>query len=57
MPAAPALVFLLGYAQDPRAWRDDPADLDDQPDLWPAMAQVFARLADKALERGLLQGY
>jgi 5-methylcytosine-specific restriction enzyme subunit McrC len=51
------LVFLLGYASDPRAWRDDPAGLDDQPDLWPAMAQVFARQADKALERGLLQGY
>jgi 5-methylcytosine-specific restriction enzyme subunit McrC len=51
------LVFLLGYAKDPRAWNDDPAGLDDQPDLWPAMAQVFARLTDKALERGLLQGY
>ena len=51
------LVFLLGYAQDPRAWRDDPAGLDDQADLWPAMAQVFARQAEKALERGLLQGY
>lgn len=51
------LIFLLGYAQDPRAWRDDPAGLDDQPDLWPAMAQVFLRQADRALERGLLQGY
>lgn len=51
------LVFLLGYAQDPRAWRDDPAGLDDQIDLWPAMVQVFVRQADKALERGLLQGY
>jgi 5-methylcytosine-specific restriction enzyme subunit McrC len=51
------LVFLLGYAQDPRAWRDDPTGLDDQTDLWPAMVQVFVRQADKALERGLLQGY
>lgn len=51
------LVFLLGYAQDPRAWRDDPAGLDDQADLWPAMAQVFVRQGEKALERGLLQGY
>src|SRR5215469_16793591 len=51
------LVFLLGYAQDPRTWRDDPAGLEDQADLWPAMAQVFVRQADKALERGLLQGY
>lgn len=51
------LIFLLGYAQDPSSWRDDPAGLEDQADLWPAMAQVFARQADKALERGLLQGY
>lgn len=51
------LVFLLGYAQDPRAWREDPVGLDDQADLWPAMAQVLNRQADKALERGLLQGY
>lgn len=51
------LIFLLGYAQDPRAWRDDPVGLDDHADLWPAMAQVFTRQANKALERGLLQGY
>ncbi|GAA0628444.1 McrBC 5-methylcytosine restriction system component [Sporichthya brevicatena] len=51
------LMFLLGYAQDPRIWRDDPVGLEHQPDLWPAMAQVFVRQAEKALERGLLQGY
>ena len=51
------LMYLLGYAQDPRAWRDDPVGLDDQPDLWPAMAQVFVRQAEGALQRGLLQGY
>jgi 5-methylcytosine-specific restriction enzyme subunit McrC len=51
------LLYLLGYAQDPGAWRDDPVALDDQPDLWPAMAEVFLRRAERALERGLLQGY
>lgn len=51
------LMYLLGYAQDPGAWRDDPVGLDDQPDLWPAMAQVFVRQAEGALQRGLLQGY
>jgi 5-methylcytosine-specific restriction enzyme subunit McrC len=51
------LIFLLGYTNDPRTWRDDPAGLEDQLDLWPAMAQVFSRQAEKALERGLLQGY
>lgn len=51
------LMYLLGYAQDPGAWRDDPVVLDDQPDLWPAMAEVFVRRVERALERGLLQGY
>lgn len=51
------LVYLLGYAQDPKAWNDDPVGLDDLPDLWPAMAQVFVRQAEKATERGVLQGY
>lgn len=51
------LMYLLGYAQDPGAWRDDPVALDDQPDLWPTMAEVFLRRAERALERGLLQGY
>jgi 5-methylcytosine-specific restriction enzyme subunit McrC len=51
------LMYLLGYVQDPDAWRDDPVALDDQPDLWPAMAEVFLRRAERALERGLLQGY
>ncbi|ANS80115.1 McrBC 5-methylcytosine restriction system component-like [Serinicoccus hydrothermalis] len=51
------LLYLLGYAQNPRVWTEDPVDLDDQPDLWPAMAQVFVRQAEKATERGILQGY
>lgn len=51
------LIYLLGYAQDANAWKDDPVGLDDLPDLWPAMAQVFVRQAERALERGVLQGY
>lgn len=51
------LLFLLGYTSNPHAWRDDPAGVDDQVDLWPAMAHVFVRQADRALRRGLLQGY
>lgn len=51
------LIYLLGHAQDPRAWSDDPVGLDDLPDLWPAMAQVFVRQAEKAMQRGVLQGY
>jgi 5-methylcytosine-specific restriction enzyme subunit McrC len=51
------LIFLLGYAADPKAWRDDPVGRDDQADLWPAMAQVFGRVTARAFERGLMQGY
>lgn len=51
------LIYLLGYAKDPGTWTDDPVGLDDLADLWPAMAQVFVRQAEKALERGVLQGY
>ncbi|MDQ1712060.1 MAG: 5-methylcytosine-specific restriction enzyme subunit McrC [Frankiaceae bacterium] len=51
------LIFLLGYAVDPRAWREDPVGLADDEELWPAVVHVFARQADRALERGLLQGY
>ena len=51
------LIYLLGYAQDPKGWTDDPVGLDDMPDLWPAMAQVFVRQAETATERGVLQGY
>ncbi len=51
------LIYLLGYVQDPKAWTDDPVGLDNMPDLWPAMAQVFVRQAEKATEQGVLQGY
>lgn len=51
------LIFLLGYVNNPKAWRDDPVGLEDEADLWPAMAQVFIRQADAALQGGLLQGY
>ncbi|MDQ1747321.1 MAG: 5-methylcytosine-specific restriction enzyme subunit McrC [Frankiaceae bacterium] len=51
------MIFMLGYAANPKVWRDDPAPLDDQDELWPAMAHVFARAAERSLEQGLLQGY
>lgn len=51
------LIYLLGYVQNPDVWRDDPVGLDGLPGLWPAMAQVFVRQAEKAIERGVLQGY
>ncbi|WP_278314788.1 McrC family protein [Lolliginicoccus levis] len=51
------LIFLLGYAQNPRIWRDDHVTLDADTDLFPALAESFSRITTKALDQGLLQGY
>lgn len=51
------LFFLLGYALNPKGWRDDQIDLAEQSDLLPALAHAFERQTDRALRQGLLQGY
>ncbi len=51
------IMFLLGYTADPQVWQDGDTDLAGKPDLVTAMATVYARLATRALERGLLAGY
>jgi 5-methylcytosine-specific restriction enzyme subunit McrC len=51
------LVFLMGYARRPDFWRDQTVLLDADIDLVEALAESFRRLATKALEQGLLQGY
>ena len=51
------LLFLLGYAKDPGIWRDDLVDLSADEDLLPALAEAFGRIALRAVEQGLLQGY
>lgn len=51
------LLFLLGYLINPRGWRDDTAGLRTVDDLLPALAQSLWRQAERALARGLLQGY
>jgi 5-methylcytosine-specific restriction enzyme subunit McrC len=50
------LIFLLGYARDP-GFRPDDVWGDDEPELWPALAESLARLTERALGRGVLQGY
>ena len=50
------LLFLLGYAQDPGFRPEDVAAVD-QPELWPALAESLARLAERATGGGVLQGY
>ena len=51
------LLFFLGYAKDPGIWRDDLVDLSADEDLLPALAEAFGRIALRAVEQGLLQGY
>lgn len=51
------LIFMLGYARNPAIWRDDPIGVQAHDDLLPAIAEAFVRIAGRAVERGLLQGY
>lgn len=51
------LFWLLGYARDPRGWRDDPVGLTHEDELVPAMAAAFTATASRALAAGVLQGY
>ena len=51
------LLFMLGYARNPQIWRDDPIRVEPADELLPAVAEVFARIASRAVEQGLLQGY
>jgi 5-methylcytosine-specific restriction enzyme subunit McrC len=51
------LLYLLGYARDPRGWRDDEIWLAGVDELVPSMAVSFAVLAHRALQQGVLQGY
>ncbi|TDB80265.1 McrC family protein [Micromonospora sp. KC721] len=56
MPIA-RLLFLMGYAREPRGWRDETVPLAEHPDLVPALAAALWRQTDRALRPGLLQGY
>jgi 5-methylcytosine-specific restriction enzyme subunit McrC len=51
------LLFLVGYAADPRGWRDETVRLDARRGLVATVAQALWRQAERALGRGLLQGY
>jgi len=51
------LLFLLGYALDPRGWRDEPVSLASVDELVPALAQALWRQTEQAVQQGLVQGY
>ena len=50
------LLFLLGYAADP-GFRPEDVDGVRDDDLWPAIAETLCRHAERAVLRGVLQGY
>ncbi|MEU2251718.1 restriction endonuclease [Nocardia xishanensis] len=51
------LLFLIGYCSNPAVWRDEAVHLEAADGLFPAVAESFTRLASRAIEGGLLQGY
>ena len=51
------VMFLITYAMDPRTWRTDSFELDQQGDLIEAIALAFAHRTRQAIRRGLLRGY
>ena len=50
------LLFLLSYAGN-QGFRDDAVNAVEDSELWSALAESLAQLAERALTRGLLQGY
>ncbi|MFI0805459.1 5-methylcytosine restriction system specificity protein McrC [Amycolatopsis lurida] len=50
------LLFLLGYAHDP-GFRPEDVQGTDENDLWSAVAETLCRHTERALARGVLQGY
>jgi len=50
------LIFMLGYAADP-GFRPEAVDAEAYDELWPALAESLARLCERALLGGVLQGY
>lgn len=51
------LLFLAGYAANPRGWRDEDVELDVAEGLVPAVARFLCHQAGRALRQGPLQGY
>lgn len=51
-----SILFMQGYARDP-GFRPDLFDGTVDRDLWPMVAETLTRLAERALLRGVIQGY
>lgn len=51
------VLFLMSYAMDPTAWRDERIWFSSAPSLHEAVIPAFVHHIQAALRRGLLQGY
>ncbi len=51
------VMFMISYALDIGTWRQDDAPLASDPNLLEAMIPAFAHHTQRAIRRGLLQGY
>lgn len=51
------LLFLLGYAADPKGWREERAYFGAAEDLFEAIAHGFSWTALRLAEQGLIRGY
>ena len=51
------VMFLIAYAMDPKDWRTDTFGLERDDGVLEAIALAFARRTQRAIQRGLLQGY
>lgn len=51
------LLFLVGYATNPRGWRDDVVGLNTRYGLIPALAEALWRQTERAVRQGILHGY
>ncbi|WP_116040793.1 McrC family protein [Amycolatopsis palatopharyngis] len=51
------LLFLLGYSRSPKGWRNEHVQVDEERELLPAFARLFALQAARALRQRLLKGY
>jgi len=52
-----AVLFLVSYALDPRAWKEPDATLAASENLAEAIIPLFVRAAQEAIRPGLLHGY
>ncbi|MEU1803020.1 restriction endonuclease [Streptomyces sp. NPDC019937] len=51
------LFFLFGYSLNPHGWRHGQVDVAEHREVLPALAHAYERQVDRAICRGLLQGY